>query len=288
LRMPRVWRAASMRSRMLWIDLSSAPKRKMARHSAFFASHAACPSGSSGEFSARRICRYSDNTTVRFRARSSAVAQISPPPPPFAILHRRHPAGRRAELVRNERFWARHCRRCHWTGALVVIGLLRLGPGLGCGPMTRGRSPNYRHHLCSFETGGKIRTSAPFRLPLPFIPCFASEFRAGWIASTEASGQILIFRRYCSAPQTQPAFWMTAQTNRTFRPNQNRVLLYHGNYVTGKGQQNDGEARRAVHKPAVTGLLASHLGHSAPSAYRQKHGAARAGGARGAKRLPGN
>ncbi|RCV07891.1 hypothetical protein SETIT_1G282200v2 [Setaria italica] len=59
----------------------------MARHSAFFASRAACPSGSSGEFSARRICRYSDSTTGRFRARSSAVAQISPlPAPPFAII----------------------------------------------------------------------------------------------------------------------------------------------------------------------------------------------------------
>uniref|UniRef100_K3YZ89 Uncharacterized protein n=1 Tax=Setaria italica TaxID=4555 RepID=K3YZ89_SETIT len=87
LRMPRVWRAASRRSRMLWSDLSSAPKMKMARHSAFFASRAACPSGSSGEFSARRICRYSDSTTGRFRARSSAVAQISPlPAPPFAII----------------------------------------------------------------------------------------------------------------------------------------------------------------------------------------------------------
>lgn len=72
---------------MLWRDLSSAPKMKMARHSAFFASRAACPSGSSGELSARRICRYRDSTTGRFRARSSAVAQINPlPPPPFAIL----------------------------------------------------------------------------------------------------------------------------------------------------------------------------------------------------------
>jgi hypothetical protein len=80
-----VWRAASMSSRMLWIDPSSAPKRKMARHSAFLANRAACPSGSSGEFSARRICRYSDNTTGRFRARSPSVAQISPPPPPSLV-----------------------------------------------------------------------------------------------------------------------------------------------------------------------------------------------------------
>jgi len=84
---PSVCRAASTRSRMLWSDLSSAPKMKMARHSAFLASRAACPSGSSGELSARRICRYSDSTTGLFRARSSAVAQISPlPPPPFTIL----------------------------------------------------------------------------------------------------------------------------------------------------------------------------------------------------------
>uniref|UniRef100_A0ACD5Z495 Uncharacterized protein n=1 Tax=Avena sativa TaxID=4498 RepID=A0ACD5Z495_AVESA len=83
--MPRVWRAASRRSRMLCSDLSSAPNMKMARHSAFLASRAACPSGSAGELSARRICRYIDSTTGRFRARSSAVAQISPPPV-FTIL----------------------------------------------------------------------------------------------------------------------------------------------------------------------------------------------------------
>lgn len=87
LRRPSVWRAASTRSRMLWNDLSSAPKTKMARHSAFFASRAACPSGSAGEFSARRTCRYRDRTTGRRRARSSAVAHISPlRAPPFAIL----------------------------------------------------------------------------------------------------------------------------------------------------------------------------------------------------------
>uniref|UniRef100_J3LG29 Uncharacterized protein n=1 Tax=Oryza brachyantha TaxID=4533 RepID=J3LG29_ORYBR len=82
---------------MLWSDLSSAPKMKTARHSAFFASRAACPSGSAGEFSARRICRYSDRTTGRFRARSSAVAQIIPPPA-FAIppRFRRRAAEQRA------------------------------------------------------------------------------------------------------------------------------------------------------------------------------------------------
>ena len=56
-----MWRAVSRRSLMLWSDLSSAPKRKMARHSAFFANRAAYPSGSSGEFSVRRICRYRDS-----------------------------------------------------------------------------------------------------------------------------------------------------------------------------------------------------------------------------------
>uniref|UniRef100_I1PQ25 Uncharacterized protein n=1 Tax=Oryza glaberrima TaxID=4538 RepID=I1PQ25_ORYGL len=65
----------------------------MARHSAFFASRAACPSGSSGEFSVRRIRLYSDSATGRLRARSSAAAQIIPPPipppPRLAADHRR-------------------------------------------------------------------------------------------------------------------------------------------------------------------------------------------------------
>uniref|UniRef100_A0A0A9GU09 Uncharacterized protein n=1 Tax=Arundo donax TaxID=35708 RepID=A0A0A9GU09_ARUDO len=101
-----------MRSRMLWSDLSSAPMRNMARHSAFFASRVACPSGSSGEFSARRICRYSESTTVRFRARSSAVAQIRSPPPPFAILHSclAHLADPRAVMSGTRGFWVRRCR----------------------------------------------------------------------------------------------------------------------------------------------------------------------------------
>ncbi|KAF8750245.1 hypothetical protein HU200_012500 [Digitaria exilis] len=87
----------------------------MARHSAFFASRAACPSGSSGEFSARRICRYSDSTTGRFRARSSAVAQISPlPPPPFAILP--PPCSPRRTTDRNRRVLSRNLEAAVATG----------------------------------------------------------------------------------------------------------------------------------------------------------------------------
>ncbi|RCV41225.1 hypothetical protein SETIT_9G118500v2 [Setaria italica] len=58
----------------------------VARHSAFFASRVACPSGNSGEFSARRICRYRDSTAGRFRARSSAVATATLRHPSAAVL----------------------------------------------------------------------------------------------------------------------------------------------------------------------------------------------------------